>query len=93
MGWRPTLSIGFIFTCHPDVVGRHLVSSAVHSAVPGPRVPGLQPGDGQGVAGRVQPDPAGVDEGGGAQLCGEHGNSGVLYSRQGGTRPGNMIML
>ena len=78
-------------TCHSDIVGRDLIRPAVHPAVPGPRVPGLQPGDRQRVAGRVQPDPAGVDEGRGAQLRGEDGHPGVLDGGERGTGPAGQL--
>ena len=92
MGWRPTLSIGFIFTCHPDVVGRHLVSSAVHSAVPGPRVPGLQSAHPKAVGGRVQANAGWVYEGRGSQLRRVHRHPRVLDSRQGGAGPEGGVM-
>ena len=76
-----------ILTCDPDVVGRDLLGPAVHPAVPGPGVPGLQAGDGEGVGGRVQPDPGRVDEGRGPQLWSVHRHPGVLDGGERGAGP------
>ena len=77
----------FYLTCDLDVVGGDHVASAVHPAVPGAGVPGLQGAHPQTVGGRVQPDAGGVNEGCGPQLRGVHCHTGVLDCWQGGAGP------
>ena len=60
------MSVFFVFfylTCDLDVVGGDHVASAVHAAVPGPGVPGLQAAHPEAVRGRVQTNAGGVDKG------------------------------
>ena len=75
-------------TCDLDVVCRDLPAPAVHPAVPGAGVPGLEAAHSQAVGGRVQADAGGVDEGRGPQLRGVHGHPGVFDGRQRGAGPG-----
>ena len=77
----------FFLTCDLDVVGGDHVASAVHPAIPGAGVPGLQGAHPQAVGGCVQPDAGGVNEGCGPQLRGVHCHPGVLDCRQGGAGP------